>query len=204
MAAEAIERLEAALGEAAGTDVELERPSDSGARRLRHERGDAACRRAPPAAACDRGGARRAGDGAAAGRARRDRRPGFRQSLAGAGLVRGRARGDPRCRRVVRQRLRGGEGADPGRDGLGEPDRPDHGRLGPERRLRRLGRTAARVRRSRDRARVLLQRRRRADGPLPGVGGGTPARGGAAGGRLPGRLRRRAGEAARRPGARRC
>jgi len=29
MAAEAIERLEAALGEAAGTDVELERPSDS-------------------------------------------------------------------------------------------------------------------------------------------------------------------------------
>ncbi len=49
-----------------------------------------------------------------------------------------------------------------GRDGLGEPDRADHGRLRPERCLRRLGRPAARVRRPRGRARVLLQRRRRA------------------------------------------
>ena len=41
------------------------------------------------------------------------------------------------------------------------------------------------------RARVLLQRRRRADGPLPRVGRRGPAWGGAARGRLPRRLHRR-------------
>ena len=41
-AAQAIERLEAALGEAAGAEVVLERPGDDGARRLRDERRDAA------------------------------------------------------------------------------------------------------------------------------------------------------------------
>ena len=62
MAAEAIERLEAALGEAAGADVELERPSDAAhgdyatnvAMRLAGARQAAAAR--------DRGGARRAGE----------------------------------------------------------------------------------------------------------------------------------------------
>ena len=65
------------------------------------------------------------------------------------------------------------------------PTGPDHRRLGAERRLRRLGRAAARVRGPRGRARVLLQRRRRADGALPRLGRGGPARGGAARGRLP-------------------
>ena len=41
------------------------------------------------------------------------------------------------------------------------PTGPDHRRLGAERRLRRLGRAAARIRGPRRRARVLLQRRRR-------------------------------------------
>ena len=52
--------------------------------------------------------------------------------------------------------------ARPGRDGLREPDRADHRRVGAERRDRRLRRAAARVRRPRGRARVLLQRLRRA------------------------------------------
>ena len=73
--------------------------------------------------------------------------------------------------------------------------------VGAERRVRRLGRAAARVRRPRRRARVLLQRLGRADGPLPRVGRGAPARGGAARGRLPGRLHRRARGARRRSGA---
>ena len=93
----------------------------------------------------------------------------------------------------LRRRLGGSAGADPGRDGLGEPDRPGHGRFGAERRLRRQRRAAARVRR---------QRRRRASTTTT-----TPAlrwsasglsvearaaRGGAARGRLPGRVHRRA------------
>ena len=64
--------------------------------------------------------------------------------------------------------------------------------VGPQRRLRRLRRPAARVRRPHGRARVLLQRRRRADGPLPRLGRGRPSRRGAARGRLPRRLHRRA------------
>ena len=62
----------------------------------------------------------------------------------------------------VRRWLRRGAGARPGGDGVREPDRPDDGRGGPQRRLRRLRRPAARLRRSHGRARVLLQRRRRA------------------------------------------
>ena len=61
-----------------------------------------------------------------------------------------------------------------------------------ERRVRRLRRAAARVRRARGRARVLLQRRRRADGAVPRLGRRRAPGRGAARGRLPGRLRRRA------------
>ena len=57
------------------------------------------------------------------------------------------------------------------------PTGPDHGRLGAQRRLRRLRRAAARVRGPRGRARVLLQRRRRADGPLPRLGRGASGAG---------------------------
>ena len=93
----------------------------------------------------DRGGARRAGERAAAGRAGRDRRPGLRQPLADAGVVRGGARRrSSRPATELRRRLGRGDGADPGRDGVREPDRADHRRRGAERRLRRLGRAAAR------------------------------------------------------------
>ena len=70
--------------------------------------------------------------------------------------------------------------------------------------LRRLGRAPARVRRPRRGARVLLQRRRRADGALPRVGRRAPARRAGAGGRIPGRVRRgaRGGRTATR--CRRC
>ena len=61
-----------------------------------------------------------------------------------------------------------------------------------QRRLRRQRRAAARVRRPRHRARVLLQRRRRADRPLPRLGRCAAARRAGARGRLPRRLRRRA------------
>ena len=163
----------------------------SRARRLRDERRAAARRRAPAGAARARGGARRGGAGAARGRARRGRGPGLRQPLPrrtrgsrdalGAMLDAGYG---------VRRRLGRSRAARARRDGVGEPDRADHGRVGAERRVRRLRRAAARVRGPRRRARVLLQRRGRADGPLPRVGRGGAARGGAAGGRLPRRVHR--------------
>ena len=59
--------------------------------------------------------------------------------------------------------------AHPGRDGVGEPDRPDHGRGGAERRLRRLGRALLEFAGHTGRAGVLLQRRRLPDGALPRV-----------------------------------
>ena len=91
----------------------------------------------------------------------------------------------------------GGEArAGAGRVRLREPDGPDHGRVGPERRVRRQRRAAARVRGTHGRARVLLQRRGRADGSLPRVGRGGAARGGPARGRLPRRLHRRPGDGA--------
>ena len=88
---------------------------------------------------------------------------------------------------------------DPGRDGLRESDGSGDGRVGAQRRVRRLRRAAARLRRPRGRARVLLQRRRRADGQVPRVGRRSAARGGAAGGRLPRRLRGGDRRRARRP-----
>ena len=136
-------------------------------------------------------GARRRGAALPGRRARRGRRAGLRQPVARRRVVR-RARW-PRSSTPVTTTARGFAAttrARPGRDGLRQPDRPDHCRLGPERRDRRLGRPAARARRRRGRARVLLQRRRRADGTLSRVGRGGAARGGAAGGRLPRRLRR--------------
>ena len=92
-----------------------------------------------------------------------------RAEVAGPGLpqpVGDATRSSSRRSREIDEDYGGGSAeqprADPGRDGLGEPDGPDHGRLGAERRLRRQRRAAARVRRARRRARVLLQRRRRA------------------------------------------
>ena len=201
MPAEAIERLEAALGEAAGAEVVLERPGDAAhgdyatnvAMRL------AGARKQPPraiaeelvelaAALPDVERAEIAG-------------PGFVNLWLDARVVPRRARRDPRGRRGLRRRLGGGQGERAGRDGLGQPDGADRRLRRAQRRLRRLRRAAARVRRARRRARVLLQRRRRADGALPRLGRGAPARGGAARGRLPGRLHRRARDAAGRPGA---
>ena len=91
--------------------------------------------------------------------------------------------------------------ADPGRARLGQPDGAAHGRRGPERRLRRLRRPPARVRRPRGRTRVLLQRRRRPDGPVSRLRRGGPRGPGAARGRLPRRLHRRDRGRAGRPGA---
>ena len=67
-------------------------------------------------------------NGARRRRAGRDRRARVRQPLARAGLVRRRARGDPRRRPDVRRRLRAGEAARAGRDRLRQPDRADHRR----------------------------------------------------------------------------
>ena len=99
--------------------------------------------------------------------------PGFVNLWLARRLVRRGARARSSSRRELRRRLAGAPRADPGRDGLGQPDRADHRRGRPQRRVRRLGRAAARARRARGRARVLLQRRRRADGALPCVGRGV-------------------------------
>ena len=77
---------------------------------------------------------------------------------------------DPRRRRVFRWRHISRSRADPGRDGLRQPHRPADRRDGSERRLRRLGRAAARLRWERRRARVLLQRRGNADGAISRLG----------------------------------
>ena len=88
--------------------------------------------------------------------------------------------------------------ADRDRVRLRQPDRPADRGQRPPRRVRRRAGAAARVRRPRGLARVLLQRRRRAGAirlgrvdPAP-----RPRRAGA-GGRLPGRVRGRAGGRAR-------
>ena len=94
MPAEAIERLEAALGEAAGAEVVLERPGDADARRLRDQRRDAARGRAQAAAARDRRGARRARGGAPRRRPGRDRRA--RASSTSGSRPRGIATRSPR------------------------------------------------------------------------------------------------------------
>ena len=73
-----------------------------------------------------------------------------------------------------------------GRVRVGESDRAVDGRVGAQRRVRRFGRTAAGVRRARRRARVLRERRRRADRRLPRGGRSACSRRGAAAGRLHG------------------
>ena len=172
--AEAIARLEAALGEAAGTEVALERPGDAAhgdyatnvALRL------AGVRRQPPRAIAEELAERAAAlpdvD------ARRGRGPRLRQPLARAGLVRRRARRDPRAG----DRYGAGSAraaASTCRSRWSPRTRPARSRSrSAERRLRRLRRAAARVRRPRRRARVLLQRRRLADGAVPRVGRRDP------------------------------
>ncbi len=160
-------RLAAACSSAsAGAPVELERPSDP-------EHGDYATNVALRLAATRR---RRRASSRRSSRARAAELDEVeRAEVAGPGFVNlwlapawfGEALGE-----ILEAGLGFGGGSperrerDPGRDGLGEPDRADHRRLGAERRVRRLGRAPARVRRARGRARVLLQRRRRADGAL--------------------------------------
>ena len=139
-------------------------------RRLRHERRAPDRRPAGPPAAGAGGGTRDVGRRPSRGRFCVRGGPRVRQFDAGSrGFLRdlGRdARGGTRLRRWL-----GGVAAatDPGRDGLGEPDGPDHRRPWPKRRLRRLRRAPARVRRPHGRARVLLQRLGWSDGSLPGV-----------------------------------
>ena len=200
MPAEAIERLEAALGEAAGAEVVLERPGDpthgdyatNAAMRL------AGTRKQPPRAIAEQ-----LVELAAA-------LPDVdRAEIAGPGFVNlwmtSAWYSDALAEILAAGQNYGGgsakaRGKGAGGDGLSESDRPDHRRRRTQRRLRRLRCAVARVRRARGRAGVLLQRRRGADGPLPRIGRSTPAWGGAARERLPGRLCRRARDAARRPG----
>ena len=104
-------------------------------------------------------------------------------------------------RQVAAEEERYGRGradrrARPGRVREREPDGAAARRSRPQRGARRRGRTTARCRRPHGRARVLLQRRRRADGPVRRVGrGAVPAGAGSrrrgSGGRLPRRLHRR-------------
>ena len=204
MPADAVERLALRVGEQAGAPVELERPAKAEhgdyatnvALRLAKERG-----RNPRELAQEI--ADRVGELEEVERAE-VAGPGFVNLWLDARLVRRRPRRGAARRRALRRRRPGPARADPGGDGLGQPDRPDHGAHGAERRLRRRGGAAARVRRARGRARVLLQRRRHADGEVPRLGGGGAERGRAAGGRLPGRVHPGAGGPARRPGPARC
>ncbi len=187
----AIRRLAAAIGALGRAPRSaLERPSDAA-------HGDYATNvalrlagAAQAAAAGDRGGARAPSGGAAAVERAEVAGPGFvnlwlAAAWYGEALAELLERGSELRRRLGRDAR-----ARPGGDGVGEPDRPDHRRGGPERRVRRLRRAPARVRRPRRRARVLLQRRRRPDGALPRLGRGGAARGGAARGRLPRRVHR--------------
>ena len=89
--------------------------------------------------------------------------------------------------------------ARPGRARLRESDGASHRGVGAERRLRRRGGPAARVRGARRRARVLLQRRRDADGPVPRVRRGNSPGRRAARGRISRRLRCRPGPRGGRP-----
>ena len=153
--------------------VELERPKEPDARRLRDER-------RAPAAPPERRPPRELAEELAArgGRARRRssgrRSPGRGSSTSGSRAT-GTRESSTRSSRAARTYGGGRAGAaapDPGRDGVGEPDGADHRRVRPQRRLRRLRRAPARVRGPRGRARVLLQRRGRPDGALPRVGRG--------------------------------
>ena len=202
--ADAAASLERRTGRPAGAGA----PAQGRVRRLLDQRGHAAGARDGRAAAADR---RAAGGGAdrAARRRRRPRRrrgPRLPQPLHGRRLAQPRGGGEAvaagdaygvgRRRRAhergVRER---------------QPDRADHGGGGPPRRLRRRALPDPRVRRQRGRARVLRERPRLADralrrvDPRPGEGGG------AAGGRLPGRLREgrgRSDRGRRRDGGRRA
>ncbi len=195
-----------ALADAAGADVDARAPERPRARRLRDER------RAPGSPAS--GGARRASSRRSSPRGAAELPAVERAEVAGPGLRQPLASTDAWYGEALAELLGAGERygagsaatprAGPGRDGVGEPDRPDHRRGGAERRLRRLRRAAARVRGPRGRARVLLQRRGRPDGALPRVGRGAPARRGAARGRVPRRVHRGARAGGRRPGAARC
>ena len=166
----ALRRLEDELGRAAGAPVALERPANA-------EHGDyatnvalrlAGIQKRPPLEIAGRHRGR--GDVHLGHRARRDRASRLREPLALAGLVRRGAGRGRRRRARLRARLGRDARARSGRDGEREPDGPDHGRVGPQRRLRRLRGAPARLRGPPGRARVLLQRRRVADGPLPRLG----------------------------------
>ena len=180
-------------------------PAAGRLRRLLDQRGDAArARRSgePPRAMAERLGdaARRAAG--RDGRAGRDRGPRVPQPVHGGRLVPRHA--GRRCSRRASdygagQRRRAREPRVRER----EPDRADHDRVGAARGLRRLARAHPRARRPRRRARVLRERRRQPGAPLRRVDPGARARRGAARGRLPGRLRDRAGRADRRRGRRR-
>ena len=122
------------------------------ARGLRDECGAPARTRSESARRGPRGRARRRGVDESARRACGGRRARLRQPVGRAGVVPGRARGDPPRRPRLRLGVCGSARARPGRDGLGEPDRPDHGRVGAQRCVRRFGRAPARVRRRRGRA----------------------------------------------------
>ena len=138
-----VARLAEALTDIAGAPVALERPARRRARRLRDER------RAP--ARAGRSDAHRARSPTRSRReARRARCSSQRAEAAGPGFVNLRAAGRVARRRACAEILSRGDAfgarlgddarAHPGRDGVGEPDRADHRRLGPERRVRRLGR----------------------------------------------------------------
>ena len=158
----------------------------AGARRLRDERRAAARRRAAPAAARDRGGDRGGG---------RRRSPVVeRAEVAGPGFVNLFLRDEWFASALARDPRGGDAYGGGGRDRRervqvemvsANPTGPitvasaRNGAYGDSRRA------AARARGPRGRARVLLQRRGRADGPVPRLGRGGAARGGAARGRLP-------------------
>ena len=163
MPANPVAVLAQSLSQIAGAPVELERPGDP-------EHGDyatnVALRMAPVRKQAPRDLAAEIADAALAGgvvESAEPAGPGFvnlRVSDAWlAGAVAEILSGGGRLRRVVDRRP---ARARPGRDGLRQPDRAAHRRPRSERRVRRLGRTAPRARRARGRARVLLQRRRRA------------------------------------------
>ena len=125
--AQAIGRLETALGEAAGAEVVLERPAT---RRTATTRRTSRCgSRAErgSAAAGDRGGARRARGELPDVERAEIAGPGFVNLWLAPRVVRRGARRDPRGGRAFGGGS-AGSGARAGRDGLGEPDGPDHGR----------------------------------------------------------------------------
>ena len=196
----ALERLERELAAAADAPVTLERPREAA-------HGDYATNvalRAAPA----RGlkpmelaeELARAAGGLEGVRRAEAAPPGFVNLELETGVVLGRPGGDPaRGRRVRAGRARPAR-AHPGRARLGQSDRADHRGDGAKRGVRRLGRAPPRVRGARGRARVLRERRGRADRPVPGLGRGAGAGGGAARGRLPGRVPGGAREARGRPG----